>query len=325
MAVNYKNPPLMREDLVYDDWIKELEIWCSFTELTKARQGPAIFLTLKGKARETILAEVKPADLSKDTGVQLIITALDKLYVRNECDGAFIAYENFSKFKRPSQMSIKDYMIEFNLRLCKIRSHGMDLPDGVLAYYLLSCVNLSEEQSSLCRATCVNLTYKDMKTQIERVSTSSTLTNNSVSTGRDQITIDSQYVAEYDDAQYYYEEDYGEDEDKSHPVTEPQHNIDDAYYSQPSAWPGTSQQNQDFRGRKTQKNPLDEFGNPAPCRFCKSIYHWVDSCPDAPPSIRNSRGGRSHTYSRRMPRYPSRNRGRPFSGRGGYGQKQRQF
>ena len=42
----------------------------------------------------------------------------------------------------------------------------MDLPEGVLAYYLLSCANLSDEQTALCRATCMDLTYDDMKKQI---------------------------------------------------------------------------------------------------------------------------------------------------------------
>ena len=57
---------------------------------------------------------------------------LDKLYVKTE--SAFYAFENFSHFRRPSNMSIKDYMVDFNLIPCKIRSHAMDLPEGVLAY-----------------------------------------------------------------------------------------------------------------------------------------------------------------------------------------------
>ena len=83
MAANFKNPPEMKDDLLYEDWKLELEIWCSFTDLDKKRKGPAIFLTLKGKARETILAEVKPADLTGDNGVTKITDALDKLYCLN--------------------------------------------------------------------------------------------------------------------------------------------------------------------------------------------------------------------------------------------------
>ena len=42
---SYKNPPEMREDLVYEDWKRELAIWQDFTELEKKRQGSAVFLT----------------------------------------------------------------------------------------------------------------------------------------------------------------------------------------------------------------------------------------------------------------------------------------
>ena len=48
----------MREGLTYEDWKKELNIWRKFTDLSKQRQGGALFLTLTGKARETVLAEV---------------------------------------------------------------------------------------------------------------------------------------------------------------------------------------------------------------------------------------------------------------------------
>ena len=184
---SYKNPPEMREDLLYEDWKKELTIWCGFTDLDKKKQGPALFLTLKGKARESVLAEIKPELLQSDNGVKVITEALDKLYAQNKSESAFAAFDNFIKFKRPNNMQIKDYVIEFNLRLSKINSHDMKLPDGVLAYYLLECANLTTEQTSLCRATCQNLTYADMKAQIERVSVAST--------PAEQLKVEPQFVA----------------------------------------------------------------------------------------------------------------------------------
>ena len=156
----YKNPPEMRDGLLYDDWKKELKIWCGFTDLDKKRQGPALFLTLKGKARETVLAAVEADKLQADDGVDKVTNALDKLYKRNDSESAFTAFENFIKFRRHSSMPITDYIIEFNIRLSKIKSHKMDLPDGVLANYLLQCANLTEDQTSLCRATCEKLTYE---------------------------------------------------------------------------------------------------------------------------------------------------------------------
>ena len=73
----------------------------------------------------------------------------------------------------------------------------MELPDGVVAYYLLDCANLTQEQASLCRATCSKLGYTEMKTQIERVS----ISPNTGTSPSDQIEpqfIAQSYVDDYE-------------------------------------------------------------------------------------------------------------------------------
>ena len=325
MAASYKNPPQMRDGLLYDDWKKELKIWCSFTDLDKKRQGPAVFLTLKGKARESVLADIESARLQSEDGVQEITKALDKLYERNKSESAFAAFENFIHFKRPHTMSIKDYTIDFNLRLSKIKSHKMDLPDGVLAYYLLHCANLSVEQTSLCRATCSNLTYEDMKKQIERVSVSSESPKDNRPTS--QVTVEPQYLAQYDEQ--YDPHDYAEEGESAFwDGVEENAEVDETYYNRHGSNPGSTRGghfSSNSNPRK-QRNPPDQYGNPTPCNFCKSIYHWVDKCPDAPAAARNSRfhRGGSSGYQRRGVGYPGRGRGRARDG-AGYGNFNNQY
>ena len=58
MATNFKAPPAMRDDLPYSEWKKELKIWCDFTDVDKKKQGGALFLTLSGKARQSVLSEI---------------------------------------------------------------------------------------------------------------------------------------------------------------------------------------------------------------------------------------------------------------------------
>ena len=72
----------MRPDLPYDDWKKEINIWRKFTDLDKKKQGGALFLTLTGKARETVLAEVLADEYDKDGIGDTIITSLDTLYLK---------------------------------------------------------------------------------------------------------------------------------------------------------------------------------------------------------------------------------------------------
>lgn len=63
--------------------------------------------------------------------------------------------------------------------------------------------------------------------------------------------------------------------------------------------------------RQSKTNPPDEFGNPRPCSFCGSIYHWIARCPDAPESRKSS------GYRGRGQRRFQRGRGGD-SGRGGF-------
>ena len=207
-------------------------------------------------------------------------------------------------------MSIQDYVVEFNLRLTRVKSHAIALPEEVLAYYLLTCANLTSEQSSLCRATCTTLTYDAMKTQIERVTSAHEATSDGAAC---QVPVEPQFLAAphpHVEDHAPYEEDYAHYED-----IDEADEVDDAFYSRPSpAPPG---------GRPfpsaPHRNPVDEFGNPSPCRFCKSIYHWVDRCPDAPITARRAGGRRtpSRDHPRRGGAYSGRGRGRGRGNTGG--------
>ena len=101
-----KNLPEIRDGLLYDDWNKELKIWCGFADLDKKGQGRALFLTWRGKTRETILAEVEADKLQADDGVDKVTNAQNKFYNRNDSESAFTAFENFINFQRHSSMPI---------------------------------------------------------------------------------------------------------------------------------------------------------------------------------------------------------------------------
>lgn len=293
----------MRDDLLYSEWKKELGIWSDFTDLEKKRQGGALFLTLTGKAREAVLSGVTRDTIKSDTGVAGILVCLDELYLKDKSQSAFAAFDEFTSYRRRSDISIQDYIIEFNLKYNKIKTFDMSLPEGVLAYYLLKCANISDDLGNMCKATCTDLTYKNMRTQIEKVT--SNVTNDEKV---ESFEIQPQFYG-YEDEDYSY--DYNEyfDEEQSQ----------DTYYNQYN--PRNEGSNQQWQGRSSEsartqqrttastnstrrQNPLDEFGNPSRCGFCRSIYHWIEKCPDAPP--------RSQNYSQR--RGPRRSyRGRGFS------------
>ena len=263
----------------------------------KKKQGGALFLTLTGKARQAVLAEVTRDELKKETGLEAVLKCLDELYLKDDDQSGYAAYDDFTNYRRPVNTSIQDYIVDFNIKYGKIKSFKMELPDGVLAYYLLKCANLTEEQTNICRATCTKLTYKDMRQQIEKVTSNC-----------DLVSAKSESVAVAVEPQFYGEE-YVDDGPHEHDDYQGEYNeypTEETYYSQqPQYRPRpTSASFKSSTGNPRQNAP-DEFGNPTRCAFCQSTYHWISRCPDAP---RQSGG------IRRGARGFRRGRGRPGSG-----------
>ena len=56
--------------------------------------GPAVYLTLTGRAREAV-RDLKPADIGKETGLDEIIVKLDAVYLKDENTRAYVAFKEF--------------------------------------------------------------------------------------------------------------------------------------------------------------------------------------------------------------------------------------
>ena len=67
-----------------------------------------MYLSLTGKAREAAL-ELDIAVISKDDGLEKISEPLDKLYLQDTNQAAYLAYQEFENFKRPLEMRMREY------------------------------------------------------------------------------------------------------------------------------------------------------------------------------------------------------------------------
>ena len=102
----------------------------------KKKQGLALTLSLTGKAQDCML-ELSVDDIGAEGSVKKIIDRLDKLFLNDKVQNAYIAYETLESFKKTSEMSITEYINEFERLHHKIKEYDMGLPSGVLAYKLL--------------------------------------------------------------------------------------------------------------------------------------------------------------------------------------------
>ena len=88
----FKTPPVLNDNISYTDWKFDLEMWKMYTKLEDKRKGPAVYLSLNGKAKEC-LRVLNAVDIGKDNGLDIIVATLDKQFLKDENTHANIAFK----------------------------------------------------------------------------------------------------------------------------------------------------------------------------------------------------------------------------------------
>ena len=275
MASRDKTPPLLSETENYTNWKKAVAIWSNFTSLPDTKQGAALFLTLQGSARDAAL-ELSQDAISSATGLNQVLRRLDDLYLKDETLQKYEAFEAFDSFRRPSHMSIPEFLHAFNLLSNKLQSYGTTISDDLLAFKLLKAANLSPDHEKLAKATC-DLKYSSMKDQLRKIfadTQSSNVSAPSAPLRPDHINLAGSSSA----TDTLYTRQSGSYR-KSVPSRPNNSSSGQRSIQFPSSRPITF--------AKKGRNPPDPAGNTTRCVICDSVNHWANDCPDKRPSRRS--------------------------------------
>ena len=90
---------------------------------------------------------------------------LDEIYFQDLNTSAYMA---FYSYKRDIGININDFLVHYKVLYQKLQKFGMTLFNGVLFFFVLNAVNLSEENEKLSRTTCVSLNYATMKETLKK-------------------------------------------------------------------------------------------------------------------------------------------------------------
>ena len=275
---NLKGPPSLSKSSCYDDWLKEIEIWQAFTGLATEKQEPTVFLTLEGKAREAILnMDIKK--IKAKVGVENIVTELNKLYLKDKLEMAYETYDAFERFRRPADMSIKDYINEFECLLSKTKKFGTTMSPDILAYSLVKSANLEEGQEHLIRTTVKDLSYIEMQLQLKNIfGDGVTPTQGGV---KIRTETDVFYEETEDDNEIFYQRRQASNKRFDYQKGRYQR----GRYNKNGRGNGKGNVNNPRstpQNPKRHRNPLDSYGNISRCRICESINRWKEHCPDKP-------------------------------------------
>ena len=105
------SPPLLDVDNT-DIWLREIELWRCLTELDIKQKRPAIYCCLVIFVKHSLIKS---------------------LYAKDMHSLAYMAYDKFQTFHRPVEVSMVDYLNEFERLYNQIKHHDMELPKGALA------------------------------------------------------------------------------------------------------------------------------------------------------------------------------------------------
>ena len=166
---NIKSPPIFNPD--EDDdccaWKNDVEIWQAFTKEEPRRQGPAVHLSLKGRARKAVRG-ISINDLKKDDGVEEIRRILDEIFQSDEKARAYHSFKDYVEYRWNSDQNFSSFVVEYEKRYREVKRYKLDLPTAVQAFFLLQAANLTPDLEKLVR-TIATLVYGDMKEKIQKV------------------------------------------------------------------------------------------------------------------------------------------------------------
>ena len=166
--VNYKNPPNLTDNIEYELWKKEVSLWKTCCKLEKKEQGPALVLSLQGKAREAAL-ELEVDEMNADDGIDKVVAKLDGLYLKDENQRKYVSLKTYEQYTRDKNQSIDSYINGFERLYNKVKSYGIVLPDFAIAYRFLENANLEQSKMDLVRSNLSEMTYSTVKTQMRKL------------------------------------------------------------------------------------------------------------------------------------------------------------
>lgn len=281
-ACSSKWPPKLNNDASYENWKRDIAIWCELTDFTAPKQALAIHLSLSGRAR-TASSEIKVDDLKKDTGVKTLIEKLDTLFLPEKGRRQFTAFHKLYNLRRKENVGIVEFVAEFEHVYFNFKTEEMTLPDPVMAFMLLASCKMSESDVQLVMSAVNDVKYDTMKATLIRIFGHSISNSGSSSVMPAIATSDI----------------------KVEPVFSVENQLDEqqhAFYAQGRNWRGRSswrgpgrgasygrngnstymspgRTNNQSTGRKL--NPIGRDGQVSRCVICDSRFHWAKDCPDS--------------------------------------------
>ena len=293
IAQKYGLPVLDNSDFV--TWEHEIDLWQVATDLAIGKQGAVIYLSLSGKARQAC-ASLTKEQLSADNGVETLLGKLRELYSKNQNQLMYETYDKFVTFVRESDMSMREFLNEFDRLYEKCKKYNMDLPDVPLAYRLLNSANLPEDKRSMAKGSVTEFTYKNLKDKLRSIYDEMITVPGINEDGIKVEPTDAFYSDYCDPTEVFYGEQFpsrgqysscggnanrgGRRRSFGGRNFNSRGNRGNSGGNRGNSGGPSNNNSNNNNSNTSTENRCDEFGNPKRCGVCGSKFHFARSCPD---------------------------------------------
>ena len=188
---------------------------------------------------------------------------LDRVFLQDKNWRCFNNYLAFENYRRAENVSIDEFLSEFDRRHFKLKECGVTLPDAIVACRLIKSCNLSDVHFQLALSTTTKMTFDEVRATLKRLFSEYGNKILCPSTEASSIESDTQRV-------------------KVEPVFEAE-----AFYNG-SNTRGRSNLGYTRRFGSSKRrvprerrgiNPRGADGRISLCNVCGSRMHWMRSCP----------------------------------------------
>ena len=135
-------------------------LWC---RKKRTRKYCFITVVINNKKAEKAVSNLTSVELYTENGFNLLLEKLHAAFQSEDVEDAYNIFLKFSYLKRHCDISMNDYIIEFENLNHLMENQNMKLLNKVLAFKSLDAAMISENQRQMCLALANNLTFNSTK------------------------------------------------------------------------------------------------------------------------------------------------------------------
>lgn len=260
------HPPKLEEAATYEEWKKEIAFWSVMSGIEKKDQGPIIMMIVPNDCkfgnglRSSLMGNFELETVRTDDGLSKVLGFLDDLLGKSAVTKILEAWEDFMKFERSGNQTIRDFITAYEAAVRKLKEVGQSLDESSRTFIMLNKARISFSTKSLIMSQ-IDVTKKDELYKNVRalcIQSLDGIDGRNLQTGMGDLKIKDEpvYVCNHDDE-----------------VLAMQGKV----FKRPQRFFKKVAQG---KLKEKKENPKNRYGFIMSCTICSSKFHLFKDCPE---------------------------------------------